>query len=142
MPLNIGTAQIRERYPLHFELEGIPRAEFNQALKELQMRTVQQVHNTFAADGVQVSEPFITDINNPPAKRYIHQDFPCMLYAEGKKARVVNDAKERDKAIKDGWSLKPISDVPEKTELDRYAALVTRPKQDDLVLSALAQRFQ
>lgn len=104
------------------------------------MRTVQQVHNVFTADNMQVSEPFISDINNPPHKVYRHQEFPCMIYAEGKKPRIVQDAKERDKAIGQGWSLKPASDVPEKTNLDHYAALCTKMKESDMVVEALMGR--
>ena len=97
-----------------------------------------QVQNRFSADNA--AEPFITDINNPPAKRYIHQEFPKVLYADDKKPITVADQKECDKKVKEGWSLKPTHDVPMKTPLDALAAGVTRPTQQDLVVAALQGR--
>ena len=97
-----------------------------------------QVQNRFSADNA--PEPFITDINNPPPKRYVHQEFPKMLYAADKKPIVVLDQKECTKKLNEGWSAKPASDVPAKTPLDSLALAVTRPTQNDMVVAALQGR--
>lgn len=95
-----------------------------------------QVHNVFAGE---VSNQFISDINNPPTKRYVHQEYPKLAYKEGVKPRNLVDAKEEAKFLKDGWSLTPPEALP--SQLDSLAKLVTRPRQEDLVLGAIAQRF-
>lgn len=48
------------------------------------------------------------DLNNPPKKPYVHQDFPVMVYNhKRRKHRTVANQKELDQALKLGWKTEP-----------------------------------
>lgn len=133
MPLHESSRLLRDRWPLQFDLEGIPRdtAERERMLQEhlllesLSGETLPEtptteetmtspnlVANRFASD----NEPamHITDINNPPHINYNPHDpkneFPKMLYPANypnAKAVVVKSKEEEAKQLKKGFSLRP-----------------------------------
>lgn len=138
MPLNESTGKPpRERWPAQFDIEGIPRdnatrerlledlrnsetekrtemAQFKESADRVNVSPVPPNH--FAVDDKQfANEPFITDINNPPQKRYKHQEYPKILYGhEGAHAgRVItiqpgpNAEKEEAAAKKKGFKEEP-----------------------------------
>lgn len=48
------------------------------------------------------------DLNNPPKERYVHQEFPRMVYHhEERKTRVVKNAAELHQYLAEGWSKDP-----------------------------------
>ncbi len=123
MGLNESTIKRRARWPLEFDLEGIPREDRARALAarqqpscndpELAYRgedTMPPVTNMFAVD--QPQQGAIVDINNPPRKNYNPHDpkneFPKMLYHhESGHVLVVKSAKEERLATARGFQLKP-----------------------------------
>lgn len=125
MPINESTSQARrERWPLEFDLEGVPRdtATRKQLIEQKQqeqnlssaeeevMTPVQKIQNHFSAE--QPSVPEISDINNPPRRNYNPHDakneFPKMVYHH-ESGRVLNVANEKEQkaAFKRGFELKP-----------------------------------
>jgi hypothetical protein len=62
------------------------------------------------------------DLNNPPKKQYIHQEFPKMMYRGGER-KVAQNREDEQAAMKAGWSTKPGMPVaepePEETEEER-----------------------
>ena len=130
MPLNEASRKApRERWPLEFDLTGVPRdtttrkqlleqkrnLETLETLSEESMPTVQSVRNSFTVDQPTTDGPAITDINNPPRKNYNPRDakneFPRMLYHHetGRVLKVENE-KEQKAALKRGFDLKPSPD--------------------------------
>ena len=126
MPLNEATRKpSRSRWPLEFDLTGVPRdtATRQQLLEQKQIleQTPEEdsmspapnqttpVRNSFTVDKPEV---VITDINNPPRQNYNPHDakneFPKMVYhhESGRVLKVAND-KEQKAAIKRGFDLKP-----------------------------------
>lgn len=120
MPLNEASRKPRrERWPLQFDIEGVPRdtATRKQLLEQQQQNeesaedpmTAQTVRNSFAVDKPTVE---VTDINNPPRRPYSPSDpkneFPKVLYhhESGRVLTVQND-KEQKAAHKRGFELKP-----------------------------------
>lgn len=120
MPIYESSRKRRERWPLAFDLEGVPRdssererllveqkllepnSNFN---KEPLMQGTYPVQNYFAVDAPTET---VVDINNPPAKRYVHQEFPKMVYHhDSGHVLTVNDEKELKAAVKRGFKLKP-----------------------------------
>ena len=75
---------------------------------------VTETPNHFAVD-YQAGE-HITDLNNPPAHRYVYNEFPKILYAKTctpstihakGQTIVVNDKEEEKKLVAKGWVVKP-----------------------------------
>jgi uncharacterized membrane protein YqiK len=63
------------------------------------------------------------DLNKPPQKPYVHQDWPKAVYSIDAKgvtvAKKVADAREHDAAIADGWTNEPQgATAAEDVELD------------------------
>ena len=127
MPINESTTKPRrERWPLAFDLEGVPRDTATR--KQLLEQELQQnleifpeepmspvtpaVRNSFTVDQPTVE---IADINNPPRKNYNPHDpkneFPKMLYHH-ETGRVLNVANEKEQkaALKRGFDLRPSPD--------------------------------
>jgi hypothetical protein len=127
MPLNESTSKPRrERWPLEFDLTGVPRD--NATRKNLleqkrnneetmspaaqSVRTITENHFTVDQPSTDV---FITDINNPPRKNYNPHDaknqYPKMLYHH-KTGRVlqVQNEKEEKASLKRGFEFKPSPD--------------------------------
>lgn len=124
MPINESTTKPRrERWPLAFDLEGVPRDTATR--KQLLEQELQQnleifpeepmspvtpaVRNSFTVDKPTVE---IADINNPPRKNYNPHDpkneFPKMLYHhETGRVLKVTGAAEQKAALKRGFELKP-----------------------------------
>jgi hypothetical protein len=127
MPINESTRKApHERWPLEFDLEGVPRDTdtrkqllqqknlINQSGEEfMQVLNRVQPQNHFTVDPPKTAE--ITDINNPPKKNYNPRDpkneYPKMLYHHGT-GRVLHVANEKEQkaAMKRGFELKPSPD--------------------------------
>ena len=124
MPINESTRKTRERWPLEFDLTGVPRdtATRQRLLEQKQIleQTPEEpmspapnmttpVRNSFTVDKPEVT---ITDINNPPRTNYNPYDpkneFPKMLYHHetGRVLKVMNE-KEQKAALKRNFELKP-----------------------------------
>ena len=124
MPLNEASRKApRERWPLEFDIEGVPRdtrtrkqlleqkqqQQNLESLSEESMSPAQTVRNSFTVDKPEVE---ITDINNPPRRPYNPHDpkneFPKVLYhhESGRVLKVENE-KEQKAAHKRGFELKP-----------------------------------
>jgi hypothetical protein len=110
----------RDRWPLEFDLAGVPRetAERERLLRE--QRELEETEqspmspvtpsptNMFAVD-YQAGEHVI-DINNPPTKRYVHQEFPKLVYHhESGHILQVDDEKQLKAAQKRGFKDRPAS---------------------------------
>ena len=130
MPLNEASRKDpRSRWPLEFDLTGVPRdtatrkqlleqkrnLETLETLSEETMPSVQSVRNSFTVDQPTTDGPAITDINNPPRKNYNPKgpanQYPKMLYhhENGRVLKVASD-KEEKAATKRGFKLKPSQD--------------------------------
>lgn len=127
MPLNESSGKApRERWPLEFDLTGVPRdtATRKQLLEQQQildqtpteepMSPATPTRNHFTVDEPQQGQA-ITDINNPPRKPYSPHDpkneFPKMVYHhETGRVLTVTDEKQQKAALKRGFALKPSSD--------------------------------
>lgn len=131
-PLNESHLVQRERWPLSFDLEGMPndtavrgdRLQFQLSReKEMQTRLVQ---NTFATNYQQAP---VIDINNPPSPypggRYKFVEFPKSLYPAGypkdRKVITVNSPEEEAKMLKKGYLLQPPAAEPTAEDLDAVA---------------------
>jgi hypothetical protein len=129
MPLNESTSKTRrERWPLSFDLEGVPRdTATRKALLEQQRqnnedpmspapsRVTPSIQNHFSVDQPTTDGPVITDINNPPHKNYNphapENQYPKMLYHHkiGRVLKVENE-KEEKASLKRGFELTPSPD--------------------------------
>ena len=128
MPLNESTQVRRDRWPIAFDLEGVPRTTAAREAKLLEEKmNTHPVQNNFAVD-YQAGNT-TTDINNPPSPyrnlpggRYIHQDYPKMLYPAtwpAAKPKIVNSDTERDTLLAKGFTLKPpVRRDPSAEDLD------------------------
>ena len=108
-----ASRSIRDRWPLEFDLEGVPRetAERERLLnhrQEGEMGKTSPVTNSFAVDYQQGNG--VIDLNNPPKKPYVYQEYPKMLYAASGKYLVVQNEAEERRYAKHGYS----PNVPEK----------------------------
>jgi hypothetical protein len=106
MSLNESKFKQRERWPLQFDLEGIPQEQRQQLMEE----NLPGPQNVFAADYQQGNG--VMDINNPPVPRYgtaknPFNEYPKMLYMDGKKPITVDSKKEEEKMVKLGYQVKP-----------------------------------
>ena len=99
----------KDRWPLEFDLEGVPRetAERERLLGEKRMEAnlPNPVSNTFAVDYQQGYT--VIDINNPPKKPYVFQEFPKILYAESGKTIIVRSEAEEKRYAKSGFTTTP-----------------------------------
>ena len=129
MPLNEASRKApRERWPLEFDLTGVPRDTRTRKTllaqkheEESMAQTQQSVHGvrTITENHFTVDQPsndvFITDINNPPRKAYNPRDpqnqYPKMLYhhGNGRVLKVANE-KEEKAALKRDFKLAPSPD--------------------------------
>jgi hypothetical protein len=75
----------------------------------LEEETMSPVTNNFAVDYSQGDN--VVDINNPPKKRYVHQEFPRMVYHHTS-GHVLNVKNKRELALalKKGFDLQPSPD--------------------------------
>lgn len=126
MPLNEASRKApRERWPLEFDLTGVPRdtrIRKNLLEEQKQKQTEEPMSpavRTITENRFTVDQPstdiFITDINNPPRKPYNPRDpkneYPKMLYhhGNGRVLKVANE-KEEKAALKRDFKLTPSSD--------------------------------
>ena len=126
MPLNEASRKApRERWPLEFDLTGVPRDTkvrknlLEQQHQEESMAPAAQSVRTITENHFTVDQPstdvFITDINNPPKKAYNPRDpqnqYPKMLYhhGNGRILKVANE-KEEKAALKRDFKLQPSPD--------------------------------
>jgi hypothetical protein len=123
LPLNEANPRSRRaRYPLAFDLEGVPRdnaerdrlllAEREQLTEEQNPVNVPLVKNTFTVDQPQQPET-VVDINNPPHRNYNPRDpkneFPKMLYPPTEGKPVVVQSKEQEaEFLKKKFTHKPL----------------------------------
>ena len=127
MPLNESTRRApRERWPLKFDLEGVPRdIDVRKQLLKEEHELVNQsgepmtrvlnqarAQNHFTVDPPQQSNAEITDINNPPRKNYNPYDpkheFPKMVYHhDSGRVLTVQNEKEQKAASKRGFVPEP-----------------------------------
>ena len=147
MPLNEASRKApRERWPLEFDLTGVPRdtvarqqlldqQHISEALPEEPMSPVTPVRNSFTVDKPSLE---ITDINNPPHRNYNPYDpkneFPKMVYHH-ESGRVLNVANEKEQkaALKRGFELKPSPDH-DYSKVNRAgiaAKASTEPKREE-----------
>jgi hypothetical protein len=101
-----ASRSLRDRWPLEFDLEGVPNENREREYLLNQKREVDMpnpVTNSFAVD-YQVGNNVI-DINHPPRKPYVFQEFPKMLHKPNGAFVVVNDAHEEKKKLKEGYSV-------------------------------------
>lgn len=105
MPVNESTRKLKDRWPLEFDLAGVPTAERQKLLGQIRQEGTLS-ENFFAVD-YQAGD-FVSDINNPPKERYVYQEFPKMVYDHESGALLqVNDEKQQKAALKKGFQLKP-----------------------------------
>lgn len=138
MPLNEASRKpSRERWPLAFDLEGVPNdsGQRQKLLLDLKEETMPPVQNNFAVDKP-VQE--ITDINNPPHKNYNPHDpknqYPKMLYHhESGRVLTVNDTKEEKAALKRSFDPKPAPgrDYSKVSRAGIAAPAATGPKREE-----------
>ena len=108
------------------------------------MQNVPLVQNSFAVDYQAGNN--VVDINNPPQKRYLHQEFPKLVYHhESGHVLTIPAGPEADKqlklALKKGYDPKPAPDR-DYSKLSRgniapvKAAPVAPPLTDEQLLAA------
>lgn len=125
MPLHEANHVRRDRWPLEFDLEGIPRAtaERERLLAEHRLletisseETMQGTHpvqNNFAAS--YQTGGTVVDINNPPVPRYgtaqnPHQEYPKMLYPANwplSKPVLAQSKEQEENFLKKKYTVKP-----------------------------------
>ena len=80
--------------------------------------------NSFAAD---YSTETVTDINNPKPVRYVHQEFPRLVYHhENGQVMQVADDKQLKAAEKKGFSVKPAAD----RDYSKVTNVIVNPKTE------------
>jgi hypothetical protein len=141
----------RDRYPLAFDLEGVPRETVERERRLLAAQLVEQrnldsqsdegefmppVNNSFAVDYAAGNN--VVDINNPPQKRYVHQEFPKMVYHhDSGHVLEVKTTAELKAALKKGFNEKPAPDRDyHLAKAGRVAPMkqVVEPREVDLSL--------
>ena len=168
MPLNEASRKApRERWPLEFDLTGVPRDTRIRknllAAKQLQDQNeesmapaAQSVRNvrTITENHFTVDQPstdiFITDINHPPQRPYNPRDpqneFPKMLYHHGNgrvlKIEAGPDAKKQEgAALKRGFKLTPSPDY-DYSKVNRNSGIAAkaavRPPEETMSAEELA----
>ena len=122
MPLNEASRKARrERWPLEFDIEGVPRdtAIRKQLLEQKQQQQnldllseepmAQTIRNSFTVDKPTAE---VTDINNPPRRPYNphapENQYPKVLYHhETGRVLTVQNEKEHKAAHKRGFEVQP-----------------------------------
>jgi hypothetical protein len=157
MPLNESGRKTRERWPLEFDLAGVPRdnvtrerlleqqrqARAPETQEETAAMNTHVVPNSFAVD--YKAGNTVIDINNPPHKRYVHQEFPKMVYHhESGQTLTVQDEKQLKLALKKGFETKPAADRDySKTNRNGVAPVKPEPSPEQLteeeILNASAE---
>lgn len=117
MPINeANRRKVREQWPLHFDLEGVPQQKSErerimrqqQTLSNEDPRMSPNPQNRFTVDDPIGQE---LDINNPKTKRYVHQEFPRVVYHhETGHVLEVADEKQLKAAQRRGFKLEPAAD--------------------------------
>jgi hypothetical protein len=136
MPINEARRNVRDRWPLQFDLEAVPRdnAERARLLKEMrglsappeEIMNTPQVTNNFTVDKLSAEQKqellnlLLTDaptgreidLNKPVIVPYRHKEFPRMIYHHdsGHTLEIAagpNADKELKAALKKGFQLKP-----------------------------------
>ncbi len=147
MPLNESNRKTRDRWPLAFDLEGVPketaaRERLIAEQKALEtfpeeapdMQGTRPVPNSFAVD-YQAGNNVI-DINNPPTKRYVYQEFPKMLYShESGQVLQVSDEREMKAALKKGFQTKPDSTRDYSRAIRSGSVAGLKPEAPEPILS-------
>jgi hypothetical protein len=111
MPINESNRKSRDRWPLEFDLEGIPR-DSGERKRLLEQREASMDPENFFAASQPVTDT-VVDINNPPRNRNYNphapeNQFPKMLYHhDSGQVLVVKSAAEQKAAEKKGFQLKP-----------------------------------
>jgi hypothetical protein len=73
------------------------------------------------------TSPNTFDLNNPPRKNYVHQEYPRIVYSVNKQGnsieKKVHDQDEHEDALSDGWNNAPQAAAePTTIELDAASA--------------------
>jgi hypothetical protein len=156
----------RDRWPLEFDLEGVPREndlrekllreQRGLSLAPQEMEPSNMPVNSFAVDKLDplVREELlrqllatapvgsVIDINNPPRQRYVHQDFPRMVYHHGSlRVLVVEDAAQLKAAQKHGYKLEPAPNADYSQIKGGIAASkqTSAPREEELTAEQLAE---
>lgn len=79
------------------------------------------------------------DLNNPPQVPYVYREFPRVIYHhDARKTKVVQNAKELEAHLAQGWEKEPFPAEVEEPELDAASAkeaagidqrLIKKPKK-------------
>lgn len=124
MPLNESKRKVRERWPLAFDLEGIPRdtatrqqllnqQQILETIEKEQSMSVPLPRNHFATD---IQQDVVTDINDPKVARYgtpknPFRAYPKMVYHhESGHVLVVQNEAQHAAATRRGFQVKPAPD--------------------------------
>jgi hypothetical protein len=114
MPLNESRRKTRERWPLQFDLEGVPRetAERNRLLEQLKFSIPEDTmasKNKFIVDTTPKTEE--RDLSKEIRVQHRHQEYPRAVYNHdnGHVAEVA-DEKQFKTLEKHGYQLKPALD--------------------------------
>jgi hypothetical protein len=161
MPLNEASRKApRERWPLEFDLTGVPRDTrtrknlLAQKHQEESMAPAAQSVRTITENHFTVDQPstdvFITDINNPPKKAYNPRDpqneFPKLVYHHGNgrvlKIEAGPDAKKQEAAaLKRGFKLTPSPDH-DYSKINRNSGIAAKailaPREENMSAEELA----
>lgn len=150
MPLNESNRKSRDRWPLAFDLAGVPqdtalrerlleqhKDEERQIQSEVEdhpMNEIKQVQNSFAVDYQAGNN--VVDINNPPQKRYVHQEFPKLMYDhDGGRVLQVKDEREMKAALKKGFQVKPDPNRDYSQAIRSGSVAPSKPEAPEPVLS-------
>jgi hypothetical protein len=124
-----GGRAAREKWPVSFDLEGVPR---DRELRELKLKEIRgEDPMSKAGAGIQltaqqaealretlkqfdeqnVRDENVFDPNKPPKEQYRHKEFPKMLYGQEGKLKghvlTVNSAEEEEAATEKGYTSEP-----------------------------------
>lgn len=115
MPIRESSRSQRDRWPLKFDLEGVPDDTVTREAELRQMRILEgeppntMPKNQFAVDYQDANG--VMDINNPPRKPYNphapENQYPKMLYSDAGKTVIANNEAEEKQLAKKGFGTKP-----------------------------------
>ena len=115
MPIREAYRSKRDRWPLQFDLEGVPDDNLEREAELRRMRILEgdqpnmAPKNQFAVDYQQGNG--IMDINNPPRKPYNphapENQYPKMLYSDAGKTVIAQNEAEEKQLGKKGFGPKP-----------------------------------
>jgi hypothetical protein len=99
------------------------------------MRTILAQH-----DNAQAGNGNTFDLNNPPKKTYVHQDFPRLIYNHEERIyRTVGDEDTLQELLTSGWSMEPFEVTYEGPKLS-LAEQVQVENLDRLIEEAKRKR--